>query len=347
MKSRRVKSTIKGHLLDRRSFVILAASAFPTYKLASVSKVFAARDQTNKIYVCPPCGLNCDKLTFDKPGTCQVCGMTLIEKTDTKNGEPLTVHSLMESYRVPGLSVAIIDNFKIVDTRVYGVTEAGSATPVTPGTLFQAGSVSKPVAAVGALRLVQAGKLSLDEDVNRKLKSWHVPENEFTREQKVTLRRILSHSAGLTVHFFLGYAVGERLPTLSQILDGKPPANTAPVRVDFIPGTRWRYSGGATLIEQQLMIDVTGERFPQLMRELVFDPLGMNDTTYEQPLPPTRAKAAASGTFASGKTVPGNWQVYPEMAAADWWTNPTDVGKRTIEIGGTIRKGDPIAPLDD
>src|SRR5205085_5010315 len=183
-----------------------------------------------------------------------------------------------------------------------------------------------------ALSLVEQGKLSLDEDVNRKLRSWRVPENEFTKEQKVTLRRILSHSAGLTVHFFPGYAVGEPLPTLPQILDGERPANTPPVRVDFVPGTRWRYSGGGVLIEQQLMIDVAGKPFPQLMREIVFDKLGMNDSTYEQPLPPVRAGSAASGTYANGKVVPGKWHVYPEMAAAGLWTTPTDLAKLTIEI---------------
>jgi CubicO group peptidase (beta-lactamase class C family) len=258
--------------------------------------------------------------------------MTLIEKLDAKSSDPLTVERLMDSYKVPGLSVAIIDDFKVAATKVYGVTEAGGATPVTARTLFQAGSVSKPVAAAGALRLVQDGKLLLDEDVNRSLKSWHVPENEFTKTQKVTLRRILSHTAGLTVHFFPGYAVDAPRPALTEILDGQPPANTAPVRVDFVPGTRWRYSGGATLIEQQLMIDATGKQFPQLMRELVFDPLGMEDSTYEQPLPGSRAAAAACGTLASGQTVPGKWHVYPEMVAAGLWTTPTDLAKLAIEI---------------
>jgi len=258
--------------------------------------------------------------------------MTLIQELEAKSGEPLTVDSLMEAYKVPGLSVAIIDDFKIAATKVYGVTQAGGATPVTSRTLFQAGSVSKPVAAVGALRLVQNGKLSLDEDVNRRLKSWQVPENEFTKAQKVTLRRILSHSGGLTVHFFPGYAVGEPLPKLTEILDGKPPANTAPIRVDFVPGTRWRYSGGATLIEQQLMIDATGKQFPQLMRELVFDSLEMDDSTYEEPLPGSRAAAAACGTLANGETVPGKLHIYPEMAAAGLWTTPTDLAKLAIEI---------------
>jgi CubicO group peptidase (beta-lactamase class C family) len=244
----------------------------------------------------------------------------------------LTLQKLMELYQVPGLSVAVIDDFKIAWAKGYGVTEAGGTTPVTPGTLFQAGSVSKPVAATGALYLVKRGKLSLDEDVNRRLKSWKVPENEFTREQKVTLRRILSHSAGLTVHGFPGYSVDEPVPTLRQVLNGEKPANTLPVRVDFIPGTRWRYSGGGVLIEQQLMIDMSGEPFPQLMREVVFDKIGMSDSTYEQPLPAARASAAATGTYANGKAVPGRWHVYPEMAAAGLWTTSSDLARFAIEI---------------
>jgi CubicO group peptidase (beta-lactamase class C family) len=203
---------------------------------------------------------------------------------------------------------------------------------VTPRTLFQAGSVSKPVAAVGALSLVEQGKLALDEDVNLKLRTWIVPENEFTEEQKVTVRRLLSHSAGTTVHFFPGYAVGESVPTLVQVLNGEEPANTEPVRVQFVPGTKWSYSGGGTLIAQQLMIDVTGKPFPQAMHELVFDKIGMQDSTYEQPLPPDRQTMAASGTHWNGTTVPGKWHVYPEMAAAGLWTTPSDLARLAIEM---------------
>src|SRR5262249_60943568 len=141
---------------------------------------------------------------------------------------------------------------------------------------------------------VEQGKLSLDEDVNKKLKTWKVPENEFTKEQKVTLRRLMSHSAGLTVHGFPGYAVSEPKPTLVQIFNGEKPANTAPIRVDFVPGTRVRYSGGGVTIEQQLMMDVTSQPFPALMRELVLARVGMTDSSYEQPLPPARAARTAS-----------------------------------------------------
>jgi CubicO group peptidase (beta-lactamase class C family) len=251
-----------------------------------------------------------------------------------ENEPPLqfNLQKLMEVYKVPGLSVAVIDDFKIAWAKGYGLTEAGGATPVTTGTLFQAGSISKPVAATGALYLVEHGKLSLDEDVNRKLVSWKVPENEFTKDQKVTLRRLMSHSAGLTVHGFPGYAVDAPMPTLVQIFNGEKPANTAPIRVDIVPGTKGRYSGGGITIEQQLVIDVTGKPFPQFMRETVLDKIGMLESTYEQPLPPARATLAASGTYADGKAVRGKWHIYPEMAAAGLWTTPSDLARFAIEI---------------
>src|SRR5580704_16114567 len=165
----------------------------------------------------------------------------------------LNLTRLMELYKIPAVSVAVIDNYKIAWAKAYGVTEAGGATPVTTHTLFQAGSISKPVTAAGALCLVEQGKLSLDQDVNKKLVSWKVPENEFTQEQKVTLRRLMSHSAGLTVHGFPGYAAGQPIPTVVQVLNGEKPANTEPVRVLFVPGTKSVYSGGGVTIEQLLM----------------------------------------------------------------------------------------------
>ena len=208
----------------------------------------------------------------------------------------LDLQTIMRQLQMPGLSIAVIDNFQIAWAKGYGVTAVGSTTPVSPDTLFQTGSISKPVAAMGTMHLVQEGKLSLDEDVNKKLLNWKVPENEFTREQKVTLRRLMSHSAGTTVHGFPGYPVGGPIPTLVQVLNGEPPANTKPIVVDIVPGTQWRYSGGGVTIEQQLVLDVTGKPFPQFMRETVLDKIGMDHSTYEQPLPPAKAAMAASGT---------------------------------------------------
>ncbi len=244
----------------------------------------------------------------------------------------LSLAELMKTFNVPGLSVAVIENYKVVDVKAYGVLGPGSNTPVTPKTLFQAGSISKPVAATGALALVEQGKLSLDEDVNKKLTTWKVPENDLTKTEKVTLRRIMSHTAGLTVHGFPGYDVDEPRPTLVQIFNGEKPANTAPIRVDILPGTKSVYSGGGVTIEQQLMLDVTGKPFPALMRELVLDKIGMTDSSYEQPLPPARAAMTAWGAYADGKPVHGKWHIYPEMAAAGLWTTPTDLAKFAIEI---------------
>ena len=249
----------------------------------------------------------------------------------------LSLAALMELYKVSALSIAVIDDYKIAWAKGYGTIGTGSSAPVSTRTLFQAGSISKPVAATGALVLVEQGKLALDEDVNLKLKTWKVPENDLTKEQKVTLRRLMSHTAGLTVHGFPGYDVDAPLPTLVQIFNGEKPANTAPIRVDIVPGTQQRYSGGGVTIEQQLMIDVTGKPFPQLLRETVLDKLGMADSSYEQPLPPVRAAMTAIGTYSDGMPVHGKWHIYPEMAAAGLWTTPTDLAKFAIEIAQSRR----------
>ncbi|HYN09065.1 MAG TPA: serine hydrolase domain-containing protein [Vicinamibacterales bacterium] len=238
------------------------------------------------------------------------------------------IQAQISEHQINGLSLAVIQNGKI-QARAYGVTAVGGA-PVTTGTLFQAGSISKPVAAAGALKLVEQGKLALDEDVNAKLKSWKVPENEFTQTQKVTLRRLLSHTAGLTVHGFPGYDVTVRMPSTVEVLDGA--GNTAPVRVNVVPGTIWRYSGGGYTVMQLLVSDVTGKPFAQYMNEAVLGPVGMTRSTYRQPLPADRAVQTASGYSANRSAVSGKWHVYPEMAAAGLWTTPTDLAKFAIEV---------------
>jgi len=243
-------------------------------------------------------------------------------------GRPNATYPLGERlarYRTPGLSIAIADSGRVVWAGGVGLKEAGGLDSVSQTTLFQAASISKPVAATAMLRLVEDGVFALDEDVNHLLKSWHLPENGFTAKEKVTLRRIASHNAGLTVHGFPGYAQGDSLPTVPQILDGVKPANTGPVRVDTTPGAIWRYAGGGTTIMQLAMIDATGRPFPDLMKELVLTPAGMTLSTYQQPLPPERAGEAATGHKPDGSAVPGHWHVYPEMAAAGLWTTPTDL----------------------
>jgi CubicO group peptidase (beta-lactamase class C family) len=246
--------------------------------------------------------------------------------------KPMTIADRMAFHKVPGVSVAFFDHGQILWTRAYGLADVAAKKPVTPDTLFQAASISKPVAALAALRLVQDGKLSLDEDVNIKLRAWKVPENSFTEKEKVTIRRILSHSAGLTVHGFPGYASDEPLPTVVQILNGEKPANTDPIRVDTVPGTLWRYSGGGFVVLQTLLSDVTGKPFPQIMSELVLRPAGMTRSTYEQPLPKNRASVAATPYRGNGDPVKGGSHTYPEMAPAGLWTTPSDLARMAIEV---------------
>jgi CubicO group peptidase (beta-lactamase class C family) len=209
---------------------------------------------------------------------------------------------------------------------------------VTPKTLFLAGSISKPVTAIGALALVDQGKLSLNGAINTALKTWKIPESEDTAQHEVTLAQILDHTSGITGgDFFPGYAVAQPVPTLVEILDGRPPTITAPVRVNAIPGARWSYSGNGYLVIQQAMIDATGKPFPALMRELVFDPLGLSDTTFEQPLPADRAARAAAGTLLNGNPVAGKWRIQPEMAAGGLWTTVTDLATLAIDVALTVR----------
>ena len=245
----------------------------------------------------------------------------------------LGLDELMKKHRVPGISIAVIEDYKLVCAKGYGVRRKDWSEPVTARTLFMAGSISKPVAAVGALSLVEQGKLNLDDDVNLKLRSWKVPENQYTREHRVTLGLLLDHTGGFSGgDFFPGYASSVSIPSLLQILDGRPPATNPPAHVAHVPGTKWEYTGDGYLVIQQLIMDASGQPFPEFMRTAVFERLGMHDTTYEEPLPAERAAMAAAGTIIDGEAVKGGWHTNPEMAAGGLWSTPTDLATLAIEL---------------
>ena len=254
-----------------------------------------------------------------------------------------TLADRLERYSVPGVSIAVIDQGRVAWTRAYGALEAGGAQRVDTTTIFQAGSISKAITAVAALRHVERGQLALDEDVNRRLTSWKVPASPAKGERLVTLRELLSHSAGFNVPSFPGYAVGESVPTLQQVLLGTPPSNTPPVSVETEPGRQWSYSGGGITVVQQLLMDVSHQPFADVLREAVLVPAGMSATVAEQPLPAARARTAARG-HSSGATIPGGWRVYPELAAAGLWSTSVDLARFGIAVMRSIR-GDSRALL--
>lgn len=239
--------------------------------------------------------------------------------------------SQMQELHVPAISVALIRDGKIQWARGFGVERPGGP-PVTPDTLFQAGSISKPLTALEVVHLVQGGQLSLNADVNQYLKTWKVPSNAFTRSAPVTLRGLLSHTAGVTVHGFPGYAAGQAIPSLVDVLNGIPPANSPPIRVDMVPGKTWRYSGGGYVIVEQLLEDVTGEPFATLMHDQVLRPLGMSHSTYDQPLPSRLLDQVAIPYRADGSPVAGGAHVYPEQSAAGLWTTPSDLARFALGV---------------
>jgi len=250
-------------------------------------------------------------------------------------GEPTPGMNLVDRmafYKVPGVSIAVIDQGHIDWVRGYGFADVAAQSPVTLDTRFQAASISKSVAATAALHSVEEGKIDLDRNVNDYLKSWKVPDNDFTREQKVTLRRILSHSAGFTVHGFPGYEAGKPVPTLVQVLNGEKPANTEAIRVDTVPGAKWRYAGGGYMVMQQMLIDVVGKPFPEIMQRTILSELGMKDSAYSQPLRDDWRPFAATGYRPDGKPLEGKYNTYPELAAAGLWTTPGDLARFAIGI---------------
>jgi CubicO group peptidase (beta-lactamase class C family) len=248
-------------------------------------------------------------------------------------GETRRLVSLSEAMaflNVPSVSFAVIEDDQIALASAYG--EAA-----TPETLYQAASLSKFVAAAGGMRLVDQKKLALDEDVNAKLTSWKVPANGFDADHPVTLRGLLSMTAGIGVPGFMGYETGTPLPNLTQILYGAPPANSPPVTVIAEPGSAYAYSGGGYEIAEALMVDSTKSPFPQLMDELLLKPAAMARSTFVQPLPRDLEMGAVKGHSGDGKKLLGGWRVFPEHAAAGLWSTPTDLANLLILIGRAWR----------
>ncbi|GAB7045391.1 hypothetical protein JCM9534A_05170 [Catenuloplanes indicus JCM 9534] len=237
-----------------------------------------------------------------------------------------TLLSTMESARVPGVSIAILRDGEIADVHCAGVRSADGSDPVTPETVFQAGSISKHVTALGTLRLVRDGVLALDTDVNDYLTSWRVPT------PGVTVRHLLGNVAGLAVTPHKGYQRGAPVADLLDLLNGTGTITTPPVRVELTPGTTFRRSNVHWSVLQQLLTDVTGRRFPDLMRELVLDPLGMTHSGYEQSWPEEPGREVAVGHDQYGVPMPGGWRVRLEVAAAGLWSTATDLARLAPQV---------------
>lgn len=255
-------------------------------------------------------------------------------------GSTFSLAERMARWKVPGVSVAIIDNCTVIDGRGFGVTRDGGLE-VQPDTLFQAASVTKPITALAALRLVDQGILSLDSDVNAELQTWNLPESPLLDEHPITLRGILSHSAGLVPGGYGGYTHDEPVPTLIETLAGVRPARPKPVKVAYAPGSSWRYSGGGYLVAQLLLTEKTGRSFGDVIHDQVLVPTGMNRSSFAEP---SASGNVASGHSADGTMVPGGWHLYPELAAASLWSTAPDLARFGAAVMKAVR-GEPDAVL--
>lgn len=263
--------------------------------------------------------------------------MALIEQAQTSLGDEelggLTIGELMREFSVPGLSVAVVRDFQIHWAKGYGTADVETGAGVDPETMFQAASISKPVAAMAVLRAVQDGLFSLDDDINDILESWTLDGSGFTENRPVTPRSLTSHTSGLGDGFgFPGYDPTDAIPTPVQILEGHERSNVGPIFMEREPMSFYEYSGGGVTVMQQALSDARGRPFEEIMRDDVLRPLGMVHSSYEQPIAPERDVNAARAHGRAGESMGAKWHLYPEMAAAGLWTTPTDLARLVIEV---------------
>ena len=287
------------------------------------------------------CGPSDTPSETEGPPEAVTSGLRPAIQVDGEEPVRYTLDDRMAFHKVPGVSVAVVRDGALAWARGWGTADTETGAPVSPETLFQAASISKPVAALAAMSLVEDGVLELDGPANAHLTTWRIPENEFTADSAVTLRGLLSHTAGLTVWGFPGYrkdepfAEGKPLATNVDVLDGK--GNTDSVRVFRTPGVARLYSGGGYTVLEQMVEDVTGRAFADEMRERVLEPAGMHRSTYRQPLPEARWPEAARGHRGDGSEVEGEWHTYPEQAAAGLWTTPSDLAALSDHLMEILR----------
>jgi CubicO group peptidase (beta-lactamase class C family) len=236
----------------------------------------------------------------------------------------------MAYYKVPGVSMAVINNNKIEWVKAYGTLNAESGTPVTTESIFQAASTSKLITAVILLYFVEKGKIDLDENLNHFLKSWKIPDDDFTREKKVTLRLLLTHQSGLPMTNF-GYDEKVGIPTLIQVLKNESPAQNKPAEVEFVPGSQWQYSNIGYDVLQLLVEDIIGKPFNQIAQKILFEPLGMKSSTFVYPLNPEYQEKEALPHDDKGiAREPMMHQT--ALAHGGLMTTPSDLARLTIEL---------------
>lgn len=265
-------------------------------------------------------GLSFILLLFSCSGTKHAVGVEKLKRDSLYTEIQRIGLEATKNNNVPGVAIAVIQNGKIVWTQCIGFADKENQKPVTTETIFNVGSVSKMVSAWGLMKLTEKGLVNLDDPVNEYLTRWKLPVSQYD-VSKVTLRRILSHTAGLSVHGYGGSEQGTKLLSLEESLSGKTKRNGESVRLISEPGTQWEYSGGGYTLAQLMLEERTKEKFSDYMKKNVFNPLGLNHTTYEWT--EEMMKNSATAYDASGKPIKN--RIFTEQAAAGLQTTVLDL----------------------
>jgi len=231
------------------------------------------------------------------------------------------IPELLNDFIVPGAAIAIIENGEIILQKGYGYSNIDQEIRVITTTGFNIGSISKTIAAWGVMKLVQEGKIDLDAPAETYLTRWHLPKSDFDSD-KVTIRRLLSHTAGLSLHGYPGWSPKDKLPTIEESLDGK---NNGPGRVEIImePGTKYKYSGGGFSILQLIIEEVTGQKFEDYMQAVILNPLGMSNSSYTIDDNILKSSSLEHNTF--GEVI--DFELFTAQAAAGLHTTIQDFTK--------------------
>ena len=245
--------------------------------------------------------------------------------------------TLLDEYKLSGVSLAVIDNYEVVLTASSGEKRFGSGQKIDDETAFSTASISKPVTALLVAMLEEQGKLSLDDSVSKYLKRWKLNSTDFPNPEAITFRRLLSHTAGTTQGGFVDYYEGDDVPTAIDSLNGvKVPRYDKPISLMFEPGTSWAYSGGGYVIVQIALEDLTGMSLPELAQTMLFEPLNMSRTTMYQPNHDAFLSNVASVHNDDLTVIGTGLPICPQIAPSGMWSTPTDMAKLLIEMQNAL-----------
>jgi CubicO group peptidase (beta-lactamase class C family) len=251
--------------------------------------------------------------------------------------DSLHIDQQLEKYKLPGFSLVVFENYKIVYSNQFGVKSTNSGEKIDENTAFSTASISKPITALLCHILEEKGLINLDDPIDKHLKRWHLPKSKFTENKSPTWKQFLNHTAGTTQDGFEDHYEGEPIPTLEQSLLGQIPRYDKEIEFIFTPGTNWKYSGGGYVIVQMALEDTFNKSIAELANEYIFSPLGLKNTTMIQPNEKGFPTNVAFVHDKDGKVIKTGLPITPQVAPSGMWSTPTDLAKLSIEIQNALR----------